>query len=353
MAETVPLARQLIMIRHPRGHVLSQHQECIHDKFFLNREPKVPRELDNWLNHFVENIEQGINTKPEPKKVWVDDWTKPAGEAKEHELGNGWGVNQGGKAGLDDYNCYNPVNMMTRQLAESCKALPDHLFSPHHPAIAQLGERQTEDLKVPGSEISYEDLQSAMDRLDQTFFVGISEAYQESLCLLHYKVHGTIPDECNCEKHDSWANFEFTRIDHHIPTRDLSQLTAIQNSTIDRITELDKRLYQHVVSGFLREVGIAEYKSGVKILCRKSKTRLNVFTSLGDIVPEEAAPQTKPKQIKPKLDAGSTVVQSQTQPIHHQPKMSGSSTVGEDQNPPTSNIPRSFSYDIFQGAGGR
>lgn len=95
----------------------------------------------------------------------------------------------------DDWNCYNPVNMMTRQLAPSCRAQGQEKFSPHH-----------------RPERSEADLHEALRRLkSETFFVGLTELYQESLCVLHYKVHDKLPDNCNCEDKTRWATFQTTR----------------------------------------------------------------------------------------------------------------------------------------------
>ena len=55
--------------------------------------------------------------------------------------------------------------------------------------------------------ITYEYIDALSQVYTEYFF-----RYQESLCLLHYKVHKKLPITCNCEDTKSWAAFQTTRI---------------------------------------------------------------------------------------------------------------------------------------------
>lgn len=107
-------SKHIVMIRQPHYHVVSQFQECTHDRFFTKRAPYVaPNNFTIWLEHFEAQHARG-GTKPMTGK---------------------WGLEEHGSEDqmADDYSCYNPVNMMVRQLSENnCKVAYDAKFSPHH-----------------------------------------------------------------------------------------------------------------------------------------------------------------------------------------------------------------------------
>jgi len=235
--------RQLKFLRNPRSHVASQYQECKYDDFFRGRTSNLPDDFDAWLSKFRRDFEEGKTSDRETNAYGFFQY-----KLKDQIE--------------DDFSCYNPINMMTRQLSPDCKAVGQSSLSPHH-----LAEMKPHNLAV------------ARKRISHAFFVGVTEAYQESLCLLHFKVNGTVPDTCRCGT-EEWGNHPMHHSDHKLPARPLSTMTHWQNDTISMISQLDQRLYRHAVKNFVQQVEHAERAVGFRILCRSQRDKLSYFYKL-------------------------------------------------------------------------
>jgi hypothetical protein len=132
---------------------------------------------------------------------------------------------------------------------------------------------------LAGPENDVADLVSAKRRLESpNVFVGLTEAYHESLCLLHYFVHQELPEMgCDCTNADEWTKFDkenVTKSSHKVPVLPLSALTEWQNQTIKKITSLDLQLYNFAADAFLDRVRTVESSTGQKILCSSSSAKI-------------------------------------------------------------------------------
>merc|ERR1719401_2984029 len=82
------------------------------------------------------------------------------------------------------FHCYDPSNLQVQHF--SCRGNPFNYTK----------EPQTEQ---------------AIKNMKETFFVGITEAYKESLCLFMVKVHDSLPNWCRCEDKTLWKTYNVSR----------------------------------------------------------------------------------------------------------------------------------------------
>lgn len=196
------------MLRDPREHVFSQYVECADDTWGRKavREEGRPllKEFRSWLRHFAYNFT------------------------------------------TDDLGCYHPFNMQTR--AFLCQGHLHHLNS-----IEEL--KQTTDLNL------------AIRRLKATFFVGLTEHYQESMCLLYEKVTNQLPEWCNCEERELWGKYVPQHESHKTRSHSLAELSSMELNMVDNLTELDRKLYKEAQRRFLLDVQGVEERHHTRVLC--------------------------------------------------------------------------------------
>lgn len=196
------------MLRNPREHVLSQFVECADDSWGKKIVPKDKRHLlkdfGTWVQHFTFNFT------------------------------------------TDDLGCYHPFNMQTR--AFLCESHLHHLTD-------EADLKQTTDLG------------RALQRMNSTFFVGLAEYYQESLCLLYEKVTSELPDWCNCEDIELWSKYVPQHESHKTRSHNIAELTSKELDMVDQLTELDRKLYIEAQRRFLRDVEAVEGKHHIRVMC--------------------------------------------------------------------------------------
>jgi hypothetical protein len=180
----------VVLLREPGNRSVSQFLQCryidVHFAF-----PIMPDRdaFPLWLSHFAD-------------KTW-----RP------------------GARNLRDFDCFNPIDAQTRQLARSCLRSPRHLYPAAWP-------------------MSSSDLESAEQALTQFDFVGVQELYALSLCILTYKLTGStasLPAWCG----DPSASFEVSRKRHGLPNPSsiTDFLSAADRENLRKITRLDSALY--------------------------------------------------------------------------------------------------------------
>eukprot|EP00927_Polykrikos_kofoidii_P015180 TRINITY_DN16733_c1_g2_i1.p1 TRINITY_DN16733_c1_g2~~TRINITY_DN16733_c1_g2_i1.p1 ORF type:complete len:356 (-),score=36.03 TRINITY_DN16733_c1_g2_i1:29-1096(-) len=145
----------------------------------------------------------------------------------------------------DDFNCYHPFNMQTRGF--TCQYPED----PHH---------ESDNPEEHG-------VGAAVENMIHASFVGITELYQESLCLLHAHFNMQLPGWCDCEDKLAWSSFEQSNVDHGSQAHDRANLTEQDRVLLDMITENDRLLYDVAVARFREHARLTERRLGVKILC--------------------------------------------------------------------------------------
>jgi len=99
--------------------------------------------------------------------------------------------------------------------------------------------------------------------------VGLSERYQESVCLFASKIspERELPEFCNCADRVAWRSFRSINITYKYPRHSLSDLSAAELKLVDELTRDDVQLYQAAKGRFEAEVRELEQERRVKILC--------------------------------------------------------------------------------------
>mmetsp|Transcript_83194 Transcript_83194/g.217243 ORF Transcript_83194/g.217243 Transcript_83194/m.217243 type:complete len:327 (-) Transcript_83194:95-1075(-) len=210
----------ITFMREPKAHVYSQWNHC-------------RKNLDHWFNP------RGL---PANFSQWLRYWSKVGDHPTAHERG---------------FHCYIPINLQARAL--SCRATVCPLVT-HAVDEAVLHDRSGE-LAV------HEDL--ATRRLQSVVrFVGLTEFYQESMCLLHAMSKNSFPSYCNCEDHEAWGKFPHASLDHGGGTKTTHTLSKADAELVENLTRVDARLYQVAMGRFMEAVHEVEGRFGKKVFCR-------------------------------------------------------------------------------------
>merc|ERR1712048_1008018 len=104
--------------------------------------------------------------------------------------------------------------------------------------------------------------------MEASWFVGIAEACQESICLFHVKVHGTLPDYCNCKEPAKWNSFTPAHENYGVKPHSLDDYSAEVLKAVDSLSEEDHRLYHAACKRLVQEIQSVEHQFGMQILCR-------------------------------------------------------------------------------------
>merc|ERR1711879_750150 len=106
------------------------------------------------------------------------------------------------------------------------------------------------------------------------FFVGVTEYYHESMCVLHDKIRpeNTLPEWCNCKDPKAWSTFT----SHHDPPgkvrpHSLEDLSETDLKIISQLTDKDKVLYGESLRRLSRELHDLERRRNTTILCANMK----------------------------------------------------------------------------------
>jgi len=178
------------ILRDPREHVVSQYFHCTEAPIHTNKD-HMPSTLTEWLAHWVKGFNEIAESQNdiETRKKVMDE--------------------------MSYYSCYNPINMQS-------------VFT------------------------DFDGSDEATKGLDDKFdVIGLSHRFEQAVCLIFIHASGgVIPDECNCSSSRRrlervWAN---TVSNAHGVTHHASdiELDVEQKAHIDRLTEVDKVLYDHV-----------------------------------------------------------------------------------------------------------
>lgn len=146
----------------------------------------------------------------------------------------------------DDHDCYNPFNMQTR------------IFTCKHP----------EDPRHDDGNHSDQDLNNALKNANETWFVGVSEYYQESLCVFIDKSQLSLPVWCNCEDPEKWGEYKGSRAGVSEANFDPYSLSDDELRMMRALTQNDQVLYEAAVERLREEVRTAEERHTIKIWCK-------------------------------------------------------------------------------------
>jgi hypothetical protein len=100
---------------------------------------------------------------------------------------------------------------------------------------------------------------------EKVWFIGITEYFYTSLCMLLFKLNKYDKDKCDCENRNE---NKIAHMDHNVPHK--LTVNTISNSTRDIILDyqvLDNKLYPLGLKYFQEEIRVLERKSGIKFSC--------------------------------------------------------------------------------------
>mmetsp|Transcript_20215 Transcript_20215/g.63324 ORF Transcript_20215/g.63324 Transcript_20215/m.63324 type:complete len:405 (-) Transcript_20215:295-1509(-) len=215
------------MVRNPRSHVLSQFLYCAHGSI-----------------HMMTQVHKFV--------PWLEAWTKTV--RKGELVGDFASRSQNSRQLLFHkyvthtflpFHCYSPVNLMVQHF--TCRGHPFNYTKQDRTSIA-------------------------IENMKSTFFVGITEAYQESMCLFHAKVHDSLPEWCDCTNRTAWHKFKSSHTSYYIePMKE--EWHSVDNwkpetrQMVDNLTRGDMALYQASLHRFAREIHAAEQRFNTTIMC--------------------------------------------------------------------------------------
>lgn len=217
----------LTFLRAPRAHVYSQYLECRYDDFGKKQTAgtSFPRDVDDvtgvsqWIEHFH------------------NDWNPKKG----------------------DYNCYNPRNMQTRVL--TCV---NHRWDLHHEPVYVAGEQFVNRQNA------------ALTHINEIDWVGITEFYHESWCLLLHQLKRELPVDCGqCEAANNITHVHDT---HHVPKHDPNDIPVDVLKKIDSLTTSDVEVYIEGLKRFCYNIQTLYQQSGKKVLCRSKVEKFKKAT---------------------------------------------------------------------------
>jgi len=222
------------MLRHPRDHVLSQYTFC------ATSTDKGPK--------FIQD------TMPSTFGSWLQEWSRLRKEGRAHrdfsvapsQHNQPWCSNL-------PFKCYSPLNLQSQRFT------------------CETANKYSDKLNVD----------RAVENMQASFFVGIVEAYQESMCLLHAKTLNTLPTWCNCKDEKARKETGLLQASHGTVSHSVQDVPKELLQDVDSFTEGDRELYRAAVHRFMNETREVEERHGVKILCPTTKIKLRKLTKLG------------------------------------------------------------------------
>ena len=141
------------------------------------------------------------------------------------------------------------VGHMTRKRIDACSG------------IQRAMSKECTFYKLDNIQTTYlgqRDLAAALQNLENLFWIGITEHYDASICLLSYQLGQFNPSKCNCTGTLVKPGNRGINIRHSLP--DIRE--------VSKLTNLDSILYERAYEIFLKRVYNAEKKLGFPILCR-------------------------------------------------------------------------------------
>jgi len=236
-------ARRIVLLKEPRSHVVSQFYFCSES---VDAGPSMMHQL-----------------MPPSFEKWLDFWTtfKESGDAKANfQRGRPTTFNQPWCTSTLPFGCYNPISLQSHRL--TC-----------HFDTYDLSE----DVPVEG----------ALQKLHDIFFVGLAEAYQESLCVLHGLVRNELPEWCDVEDPGKWQHAEITHESHGTSHPEASDFPPDVIAKIDGLVTKDRILYQAGIDRFIRDVREVELRFQTRIL---SNEKLTILTNMHQVSLSASSP---------------------------------------------------------------
>ena len=213
----------VVFLRSPRKHVKSQFSECYYDSWgkTVTKNTNFPR-TDNVTNDYY---------------TWIDHFILQQKEnIKGHEA---------------SFRCQDPRDTMARHL--SC------LWAPKPKANHALDPPP--------------DYDEAVVNLYDADFVGLTDFYHESICMIRYRRERELPAGCTCE--DNLETITHAHITHGVPQeQDTSRMPKHVQQKVDALVKIDTKLFLVALDRFIYDLEEVEQSSNAKILCDRSRLKL-------------------------------------------------------------------------------
>mmetsp|Transcript_9192 Transcript_9192/g.27140 ORF Transcript_9192/g.27140 Transcript_9192/m.27140 type:complete len:312 (-) Transcript_9192:351-1286(-) len=213
-----PMAQRLVLLRSPRAHVLSMFKECRYNKWGISLWTRGGSKVPHNGTH-QHDFEQWVNWYLHPlNKTWL--------------------------------GCYQPWNYQARAMTSSSK-------NPHN-----IGAPDTYEPSID----------KALTLYLETEWVGITDFYDESLCLLLSRLKTEaaavrFSESCRCSE-DAKPILGITEPVTHgsVSSTDVDVYPELAVK-MDRLTAIDKALFSVALRGFLSEIRSLEVRVGHRVLC--------------------------------------------------------------------------------------
>jgi hypothetical protein len=120
-------------------------------------------------------------------------------------------------------------------------------------------------------------LDAALAALHRFEWVGLTDLFDHSLCLLHYQANGTLPAACSC--HTGRLSLGLPRMNHGVKRTDPSSLSADVLERIDEHTKTDAAVFAASLRLLLGRLKAVEAKTGADMLSCLNWRKLHAASS--------------------------------------------------------------------------
>ena len=220
-------------------HVLSQFLHCKYgagdsDRAAFPRGPGVYSGFEEWITHFLQLRDQ---QQTMATSMSTTERSKQA------------------------FSCYNPWNMQTRYLTseeqDRASRCPFKLCPCHVASVSEFN---------PDIHLGKRAIQHVVN------FVGIADLYVESLCLLHFRSHNSVPQSCACGGVGPLTST--TNNTHRVPHHDIGDLPQDLLKKASPLVQQDVQLFAYALKRFEQELRHASKSTGVQMVCEDRLRKL-------------------------------------------------------------------------------
>jgi hypothetical protein len=218
----------LALVREPRAHVLSMYMHC-----------KTSRDHEHAARALM----------PASFEEWLQSWVRLRSEGS-----------------TSGFCCYNPVDSQSFRF--ECAAGSNSMRRQCRPNLEVDGELALKNMQLAG-------------------FVGLTEFYKESICLLHVQANNELPESCQCAGEGAASPpLKLHAYSHGVQPHSIMNVSETALQLIDSLTIWDQRLYKEAKTQFMAAIHDVEETYKTKILCndrpRSDSSLLQVPARLSD-----------------------------------------------------------------------
>jgi len=117
---------------------------------------------------------------------------------------------------------------------------------------------------VSSGDVLHPPVEQALAALDTFEWLGLTDLFDHSLCLLHYQANGSLPSACTCV--NGAISLGLPRFNHGVIQRDPSGLPTELLARIDEYTQTDARVFAKALRLLLGRLRTVEERTGTSLL---------------------------------------------------------------------------------------